>query len=84
MVIGGDGLGIKAETENWQTHARISAMGVPALERSREWGRLRELVERIGGAGDRFLVVHRIPDIPDVFAQAITVAPLLRHRRLEG
>jgi hypothetical protein len=51
------GLAVKVETENWQTHARISAE------------RLRELVERIGGGGDRFLVVQRIPDLPDVFAQ---------------
>jgi hypothetical protein len=50
-------LAIKVETENWQTHARIPA------------GRLRELVARIGGAGDRFLILQRIPDIPDVFAQ---------------
>lgn len=56
MVIDG-GLAIKVETENWQTHARISAE------------LLRELVARIGGAGDRFLVVQRIPDLPDVFAQ---------------
>ncbi|MFJ6569791.1 DUF6891 domain-containing protein [Streptomyces sp. NPDC091292] len=27
------------------------------------------LVRRIGGEGDRFLVVQRIPDLPDVFAQ---------------
>ncbi|MGQ4436795.1 MULTISPECIES: DUF6891 domain-containing protein [unclassified Streptomyces] len=51
------GLGIKVETENRLTHTRISAAG------------LRELVARIGGAGDRFLVVQRIPDLPDVFAQ---------------
>ncbi|GGM17761.1 hypothetical protein GCM10010129_72480 [Streptomyces fumigatiscleroticus] len=51
------GLAIKAETENGHTHTRITA------------ARLRELVERIGGAGDRFLVLQRIPDIPDVFAQ---------------
>ncbi|MGW7042432.1 DUF6891 domain-containing protein [Streptomyces avermitilis] len=50
-------LAIKVETENRQQHARISAE------------RLRELVERIGTAGDRWLVVQRIPDIPDVFAQ---------------
>ncbi|MFE7277705.1 DUF6891 domain-containing protein [Streptomyces sp. NPDC057623] len=56
MVIDG-GLAVRVETENWQTHTRISA------------ARLRELVERIGGAGDRFLVVQRIPDLPDVFAQ---------------
>ncbi|MDL5201167.1 hypothetical protein [Streptomyces sp. ALI-76-A] len=60
MEIDGDPAGrlaVKVQTENWQTHARISA------------ARLRELVGRIGGAGDRFLTVQRIPDIPDVFAQ---------------
>jgi hypothetical protein len=51
------GLDIKVETENGQAHSRVSAL------------RLRELVARIGGAGDRFLVVQRIPDLPDVFAQ---------------
>ncbi|MEV6505501.1 hypothetical protein [Streptomyces sp. NPDC051642] len=51
------GLDIKVGTENGQAHSRISAL------------RLRELVARIGGAGDRFLVVQRIPDLPDVFAQ---------------
>ena len=50
-------LAIKVQTENWQTHTRISAL------------RLRELVARIGGAGDRFLIVQRIPDLPDEFAQ---------------
>ncbi|RSS11519.1 DUF6891 domain-containing protein [Streptomyces sp. WAC08401] len=50
-------LAIKVETENWQTHAWITA------------ARLRELVTRLGGPHDRFLVVQRIPDIPDVFAQ---------------
>ncbi|TLS42810.1 hypothetical protein FE633_28710 [Streptomyces montanus] len=50
-------LAIKVETENGQTHARIAAE------------RLRELVHRIGGSGDRFLVVQRIPDRPSVFAQ---------------
>jgi hypothetical protein len=30
---------------------------------------LRELVHRIGGSGDRWLVIQRIPDLPDVFAQ---------------
>ncbi|NEB17114.1 DUF6891 domain-containing protein [Streptomyces coelicoflavus] len=50
-------LAIRVETENWQKHARIGA------------AELRELVTRIGHAGDRFLVVQRIPDIPDVFAQ---------------
>ncbi|GGP97717.1 hypothetical protein GCM10010279_00340 [Streptomyces mutabilis] len=56
MEIDGD-LAIKVETENWQTHARIPAT------------RLRELVARIGGAGDRLLIVQRIPDVPDEFAQ---------------
>ncbi|MFD5079320.1 DUF6891 domain-containing protein [Streptomyces sp. NPDC058371] len=52
-----EGLAIKVETENWQTHARISAE------------RLRDLVHRIGGEGDHYLVVQRVPDIPDVFVQ---------------
>ncbi|MFF4354510.1 DUF6891 domain-containing protein [Streptomyces sp. NPDC001530] len=52
-----DALAIKVETENWQTHARISGQ------------QLRDLVHRIGGEGDRYLVVQRIPDIPDVFLQ---------------
>ncbi|MFE0419527.1 DUF6891 domain-containing protein [Streptomyces tendae] len=56
MEIDGD-LAIRVETENWQTHTRIRAE------------RLRELVTRIGHTGDRFLVIQRIPDIPDVFAQ---------------
>ncbi|WOX09204.1 DUF6891 domain-containing protein [Streptomyces sp. N50] len=51
------GLDIKVETENRQTYTRTSAV------------RLRELVARIGGARDRFLIVQRIPDLPDVFAQ---------------
>ncbi|WP_043682206.1 DUF6891 domain-containing protein [Streptomyces xylophagus] len=51
------GLDIKVETENGRTYTRVSAV------------RLRELVARIGGADDRFLVVQRIPDLPDVFAQ---------------
>lgn len=50
-------LAIKVETENWEKHARIPAE------------RLRELVCRIGEEGDRFLVVQRIPDVPDVFVQ---------------
>ncbi|GHH84682.1 hypothetical protein GCM10017771_14500 [Streptomyces capitiformicae] len=50
-------LAVKIETENWQKHARVSAE------------RLRELVCRIGGDGDRFLVAQRIPDVPDVFIQ---------------
>ncbi|MFG2315185.1 DUF6891 domain-containing protein [Streptomyces tendae] len=56
MEIDGD-LALRVETENWQTHTRIRAE------------RLRELVTRIGHPGDRFLVIQRIPDVPDVFAQ---------------
>ncbi|GAA2392807.1 DUF6891 domain-containing protein [Streptomyces coeruleofuscus] len=51
------GLAIKVKTESGQTHARIPAR------------RLRELVERIGGDDDHFLVVQRIPDRPLVFIQ---------------
>lgn len=51
------GLAVKAETENGRTHTRVSAE------------RLRQLVRGIGGAGDRWLVLQRIPDLPDVFAQ---------------
>ncbi|WP_329339924.1 hypothetical protein OG866_31450 [Streptomyces sp. NBC_00663] len=57
MEIDDDLLAIKAETENRQTHTRISAV------------RLRELVHRIGGADDHFLIVQRIPDRPAVFIQ---------------
>lgn len=52
-----NGLAIKAETEDGHEHARVSAE------------RLRELVCRIGDHADRFLVVQRIPDVPDVFIQ---------------
>lgn len=51
------GLAVKVRTENGQAHARISAE------------RLGELVHRIGGADDHFLVVQRIPDRPGVFIQ---------------
>lgn len=51
------GLAVKVLTESGRTHARVSA------------GELRELVERIGGADDHFLVVQRIPDRPMVFIQ---------------
>ncbi|MFC8509826.1 DUF6891 domain-containing protein [Streptomyces sp. NPDC057411] len=44
-------------TENGERHVRVSA------------GDLAGLVRRIGGDGDRFLVVQRLPDLPDVFAQ---------------
>ncbi|MBZ3903273.1 MULTISPECIES: DUF6891 domain-containing protein [Streptomyces] len=50
-------LAVRVDTENWEKHARITG------------GRLRELVLRIGDHGDRFLVVQRIPDVPDVFVQ---------------
>ncbi|MFC8709502.1 DUF6891 domain-containing protein [Streptomyces sp. NPDC057197] len=50
-------LEIVVKTENQEQHLRVSA------------GELAALVRRIGGAGDRFLVVQRIPDLPDVFVQ---------------
>ncbi|MCX4579572.1 hypothetical protein OHB41_41600 [Streptomyces sp. NBC_01571] len=50
-------LEIAVKTENWERHVRVSAE------------ELAGLVRRIGGDGDRFLVVQRIPDLPDVFAQ---------------
>ncbi|MER5198653.1 DUF6891 domain-containing protein [Streptomyces sp. NPDC002755] len=50
-------LEIVVKTENGERHVRVSAQ------------ELAGLVRRIGGDGDRFLVVHRIPDLPDVFAQ---------------
>ncbi|WP_331769814.1 hypothetical protein OG948_39495 (plasmid) [Embleya sp. NBC_00888] len=50
-------LEIVVQTENGERHVRVSAED------------LAELVRRIGGDGDRFLVVQRVPDLPDVFAQ---------------
>lgn len=50
-------LEIVVQTENRERHVRVSAEG------------LEGLVRRIGGGGDRFLVLQRIPDLPDVFAQ---------------
>ncbi|WP_326765204.1 hypothetical protein OG978_12005 [Streptomyces sp. NBC_01591] len=50
-------LDIKVETENSETHTRIS-------DRT-----LSDLVHRIGMKGDRFLVVQRIPDLPGTFVQ---------------
>ncbi|MFE9742286.1 DUF6891 domain-containing protein [Streptomyces sp. NPDC006477] len=50
-------LEIVVKTENWERHVRVSAE------------ELAGLVRRIGEEGDRFLVVQRIPDLPDVFAQ---------------
>lgn len=50
-------LEIVVKTENRERHVRVSAEGLAGL------------VRRIGDEGDRFLVVQRIPDLPDVFAQ---------------
>ncbi|WP_331734955.1 hypothetical protein OG379_39760 (plasmid) [Streptomyces sp. NBC_01166] len=50
-------LEIVVKTENRERHVRVSAE------------ELAGLVRRIGGDGDLFLVVQRIPDLPDVFAQ---------------
>uniref|UniRef100_A0AAU2UZ13 DUF6891 domain-containing protein n=1 Tax=Streptomyces sp. NBC_00003 TaxID=2903608 RepID=A0AAU2UZ13_9ACTN len=50
-------LAITVETENGQRHTRATAE------------QLAGLVHRIGGEDDRFLVVGRIPDLPDVFVQ---------------
>ncbi|MDH6229146.1 hypothetical protein M2169_006202 [Streptomyces sp. MJP52] len=50
-------LEIVVETENGERHVRV-----PAEE-------LGALVRRIGDEGDRYLVLQRIPDLPDVFAQ---------------
>ncbi|WP_405936459.1 hypothetical protein OG338_06845 [Streptomyces sp. NBC_00726] len=50
-------LSVKVETENQQTHTRVSAQ------------KLGDLVHRIGGRGDNFLVVQRVPDIPGTFIQ---------------
>ncbi|MFE9725109.1 DUF6891 domain-containing protein [Streptomyces sp. NPDC005794] len=50
-------LDITVETENQQTHARITEQA------------LRALVHRIGGERDRFLVVQRLPDLPGFFVQ---------------
>ncbi|MGW5176005.1 DUF6891 domain-containing protein [Streptomyces sp. NPDC004082] len=50
-------LEIVVRTEGARRHVRVSAE------------ELTGLVRRIGGGGDRFLVLQRIPDLPDVFAQ---------------
>ncbi|WUW08121.1 hypothetical protein OG587_10490 [Streptosporangium sp. NBC_01469] len=44
-------------TEDGHRHVRANA------------GKLAELVNRLGGQGDRFLVMQRIPDLPEVFVQ---------------
>ncbi|MEU1479020.1 DUF6891 domain-containing protein [Streptomyces sp. NPDC001668] len=51
------GLAVKAETEYGETLVRVSEQS------------LRDLVHRIGESGDRWLVLQRVPDRPDVFAQ---------------
>ncbi|MGW8992952.1 DUF6891 domain-containing protein [Streptomyces zhihengii] len=50
-------LDINVRTEDGKQHVRVSAEELAAL------------VRRIGGWDDHFLVVQRIPDLPDVFAQ---------------
>ncbi|MGW6918600.1 DUF6891 domain-containing protein [Kitasatospora sp. NPDC054939] len=50
-------LRIVVTTENDERHVQVSAE------------ELAGLVRRIGGERDRFLVVQRVPDLPDVFAQ---------------
>ncbi|MFE5815035.1 DUF6891 domain-containing protein [Streptomyces sp. NPDC056479] len=52
-----EGPAVKVRTEHGETYTR------PSEER------LRDLVGRIGTRGDRWLVIQRIPDVPDVFAQ---------------
>jgi hypothetical protein len=48
---------ITVQTEDGRRHVRPGASA------------FAELVSRIGGRGDRFLVVQRVPYLPDVFAQ---------------
>lgn len=50
-------LDITVEAENRQRQVRVSEEDLAAS------------VRRIGGGGDRFLVLQRIPDLPDVYAQ---------------
>ncbi|MEU8760129.1 hypothetical protein [Streptomyces sp. NPDC048659] len=50
-------LEITVQTESEERHVRVSAE------------ELAGLVRRIGGDDDHFLVVQRIPDLPDVFTQ---------------
>ena len=52
-------LAITVQRENGQRHHRV-----PAAE-------LAALVRRIGDPGDTFLVVERIPDLPDVYIQVL-------------
>ncbi|MFI9462901.1 DUF6891 domain-containing protein [Streptomyces xiamenensis] len=50
-------LGIRVRTEDGRLRERLTA------------GELGALVRRIGGAGDRFVVVERLSEVPDVYAQ---------------
>lgn len=50
-------LAITVQTEGGRRHVRATA------------AELAGLVRRMGGEGDRFLVVQRVPDLPDVFVQ---------------
>jgi hypothetical protein len=50
-------LDIKVTTEDGKVHSRVTPE------------RLSELVHRIGQKGDRFLVVERVPEVPNVFIQ---------------
>ncbi|AZQ34283.1 hypothetical protein EJ357_12980 [Streptomyces cyaneochromogenes] len=52
-----EGLSVKVETEFGERYARPSE------------AQLRDLVGRLGEPGDNWLVMQRIPDVPDVFAQ---------------
>jgi hypothetical protein len=50
-------LEIVVETETGERHVRVSAEALAGL------------VRRIGGEGDRFLILQRVPDLPGEFAQ---------------
>ncbi|MFE5029247.1 DUF6891 domain-containing protein [Streptomyces sp. NPDC056656] len=52
-------LAITVETENGRRHRRVTSE------------ELAGLVRRIGGEGDEFLIVQRLPDLPDVFIQVL-------------
>ncbi|CAM5604313.1 DUF6891 domain-containing protein [Streptomyces chartreusis] len=52
-----EGLAVKVQTEHGETYVRPSEQ------------QLSDLVHRLGGRGDHWLVMQRIPDVPDVFAQ---------------
>lgn len=52
-----EGPAVKVRTEHGETYVRPSEQ------------ELRDLVHRLGRRGDHWLVMQRIPDVPDVFAQ---------------